>query len=110
MRMSVRSGLLIAIGGMLLCVPATRASAQSPEIRDRVYQEMRVAVLSTPPNENGFTLRNLFDKDLWIGIAHPLQVGGLSEIAGNVHRIPRPGVQFELLTPGFAGITMHFRW
>ena len=63
-----------------------------------------------PSNKIGFTVGDLFDPKLWVGVKHPQQFHPLDQIDDNIHRVPRPGVQFELLTPGDTGITIHFRW
>lgn len=63
-----------------------------------------------PSNKTGFTPGNLFDPKLWAGIAQPLEFHVPDHIGDDIQRVPRPGVQLELFTPGDAGITIHFRW
>ena len=69
-----------------------------------------VELWTLEPNESGFTLGDLLDQTLWALVRHPLTPAGLSRIEQNVHRPPHRGVQFELLTPGDIGATVHFRW
>jgi hypothetical protein len=92
----------------MLCVLATGAHAQDLEMAGNAV-EIRLDLLSTPPNETGFTLAHLLDMKVWDLVAHPLRLGPLQRIGASSHQVPRPGVQLELLTPG-AGVTIHFRW
>ena len=105
--MSARSRISSAIGVALLCALAAPASAQDTDMPGRaVVPRVRLELLRPAPNEAGVT----FDENLWLALIHPFQSGRLSTVAGNVHRAPQSGLQFQLLTPGFAGITIHLRW
>jgi hypothetical protein len=75
-------------------------------------QKPWVEELRTETNESGFTLGDLFDQAIWAAVRHPLVLApaGLDHVEENVRRPPRRGVQFELLTPGDFGATVHFRW
>ena len=106
--MSGRSRILAAFGATLLCTLA-QAQAQSPETSTWVCSPMLVEPFSALKNEAGLTVGDVFDHQLW-SVGHPLLLDTLREIGGNIHRAPRPGVQFELLTPGYAGLTIHLRW
>lgn len=109
--MQGRWGISIVIGTILLCTMATHASAQNPEMPGlAVVPHVRLELLRPPPNEAGVTLATLFDGNLWGAMTHPLQSDQLNTVAWNVHRTPRTGLQFQLLTPGIAGITIHLRW
>lgn len=107
-RISALSGLLTAIAGAMLCVLATGAHAQDLEMAGKV-SEVRLDLLSALPNETGFTLGDLLDKNIWSLVTQPLRLGTLNQVGARTHRVPRPGVQLELLTPA-AGVTIHFRW
>jgi len=61
-------------------------------------------------NETGFTLNDILEQRLWTMVGRPLSPGALSRIDDNVHRAPGRGVQFELLSPGDFGATVHIRW
>lgn len=63
-----------------------------------------------PLNECGFTLGDLVDGKLLALASHPLSPVAMSQIGDTVHQAPKMGVQFELLTPGDIGATVHFRW
>lgn len=63
-----------------------------------------------PPNETGFTLGDLLGHTTWAGVTHPLTGNVFKQIGADARRAPRPGVQFELFTPGDAGATIHIRW
>lgn len=89
----------------MLCVLATRAHAQSPEMVGTGLPQVRLNLLSAPANETGFTL----DNKIWNFVKHPLRLGALDQIGASTHQVPRPGVQLELLAPA-AGVTIHFRW
>jgi hypothetical protein len=100
---------LCSIGAITLGVCAARVgSAQVlPEPRSaRLFRDM----LSGQPNEAGFTLGEIVDRHLWILARHPLTPDTLNRVGSDVHRAPLPGIQFELLTPGDFGATVHFRW
>ena len=56
------------------------------------------------------TLGDMLDRNILVLIRHPLSPETLSHVEENVHRPPHRGVQFELLTPGDVGATIHFRW
>lgn len=61
-------------------------------------------------NETGFTVGELFDHHLWALARHPLAGATLDAVGGVVHHTPQRGLQFELLTPGDFGATLHLRW
>lgn len=67
-------------------------------------------VLHADSNERGFTLDDMLDGKLLAIARHPLTPTALSQIGTTVHQAPQRGIQFELLTPGDIGATMHFRW
>jgi hypothetical protein len=107
--MSGRSRILAAFGATVLCTLA-QAQAQSFEPLTKVCSPTLVQPLSTAKNEAGLTVGDVFDHQMWAAVTRPLLLETLRAISGNMHRAPRPGVQFELLTPGYAGITIHLRW
>jgi len=61
-------------------------------------------------NESGFTLADLVDRRTLAMANSPLSPETMSRVSENVHRPPHRGIQFELLTPGDFGATLHFRW
>jgi hypothetical protein len=67
-------------------------------------------MLSGESNETGFTLGEILDRRLWTLARHPLAPEALLRVGTDVHRAPRRGIQFELLTPGDVGATVHIRW
>ena len=67
-------------------------------------------VLRNDANEAGLTLEDVIDQRLWELVRHPLSPTVLSQMDDTVHRVPHRGVQFELLTPGDFGATLHIRW
>ncbi len=75
-----------------------------------LFPQMPIELRTLPPNETGFTLGDLFDRKLWALARHPLQGNLLTRVGADVHRTPRPGIQFELFTPSEAGATIHLRW
>jgi hypothetical protein len=108
-RVSALSRFVAASGGALLCVLATRAHAQGPELAGTGLPQVRVNLFSAPSNETGFTLGDLLDNKIWNLVTYPLRLGTLDQIGARTHQVPRPGVQLELLAPA-AGVTIHFRW
>jgi hypothetical protein len=61
-------------------------------------------------NEVGLTVGELLDRNIWVLATHALSPDSLNSLSTDVHRPPRRGLQFELLTPGDFGATLHFRW
>ncbi len=61
-------------------------------------------------NESGVTVGDVLELNIWQLARNPLSPETLSRVSVEVHRPPRRGVQFELLTPGDFGATIHFRW
>jgi hypothetical protein len=90
----------------MLCVLATRAHAQGPEMVGTTLPQVRVNLLGAPANETGFTLGDLLDNKIWNLVK---RLGTLDQIGASTHQVPHPGVQLELLAPA-AGVTIHFRW
>jgi hypothetical protein len=60
-------------------------------------------------NERGFTL-DMFDGKLWALAHDPLSPVTMDQFGAAVHRAPTRGIQFELLTPGDFGVSMHIYW
>ena len=60
-------------------------------------------------NETGFTLGEILDRRLWTLARHPLAADAFPRVETDVHRAPRRGIQFELLTPGDVGVPVHVR-
>ncbi len=101
---------IIAVTGAL-GLPASSVRAQATnQLPGTLLPQMPIELRTLPPNETGFTLGNLFDRKLWALAMHPLQGDLLNRLGGDVHRTPRPGIQFELFTPSEAGATIHLRW
>ncbi len=61
-------------------------------------------------NEAGFTLGDLLQLQIWQIVTHPLTTSPLDQVNEAVHKPPQRGLQFELLTPGDFGATVHYRW
>jgi hypothetical protein len=102
--MPVQSRLFIAIGVTVLCATAFQARAETTA---PVPSEVHDTQPTTPSNENGFTLGKLLHRRLLILVKPPLPLGALNQLSGSSHRSDTPP---ELLTPGNAGIAVHFRW
>ena len=60
-------------------------------------------------NERGFTL-DMFDSQLWTLAQHPLSAASMDRFGDAVHQPPTRGIQFELLTPGDFGLSLHVYW
>ena len=67
-------------------------------------------MMFTDHNETGFTLGELLDRNFWEAARNPLSPATLDRISVDAHRPPHRGIQFELLTPGDFGATIHIRW
>ena len=102
-----RVGILSLIVSTGWLVGSASASRAEPRWMQRPATEL---LRRTEPNEAGFTLGELFDRKLWGVVRHPLTPASLDHVEKDVHRPPPRGVQFELLTPGDIGATIHFRW
>ncbi len=111
MRLSTLHLLSLAAlaGAMGLCASPARAEVTN-QVPGTLFPQMPIELRTSSPNETGFTLGDLLDRKLWALARHPLQGHLLNQIGGDVHRAPRPGVQFELFTPSQAGATIHLRW
>ena len=59
-------------------------------------------------NERGFTL-DMFDSNFWQLAKHP-SPASIDAFGELVHKPPKRGIQFELLTPGDIGATIHVYW
>jgi hypothetical protein len=99
--MSAQSRFLVAISVTVLCVTAFQARAEtSAPVLSEVRDEQ-----PTAPKENGFTLGKLLHSRLLILVKPPL--GALNQLSDSSHHSGTPP---ELLTPGNAGIAVHYRW
>jgi hypothetical protein len=91
--------LLVIVG--MLCARATPSHAQvRPENRP---------ITQNFTNERGFTL-DMFDGKLWALARHPFSPATMDQFGAAVHKPPTRGIQFELLTPGDFGVSMHLYW
>lgn len=106
--MQLRVRILFAIGASLGMACASAGVSRAEPQTQPPYA--KTVLLPRPNNENGFTLGELFNSTLWAAVKHPLTPDMLRNVDGDVHRPPHRGVQFELLTPGDIGATVHFRW
>ncbi len=101
---------LVAVAGVVVLCAAPASAQTTNQVPGTLFPQMPIELRTSAPNETGFTLGDLFDRKLWALARHPLQDNLLSRIGGDVHRAPRPGVQFELFAPSEAGATIHLRW
>jgi hypothetical protein len=90
------------LAGLVLILLSAGASSAQMHPRE-------ADLLTSPSNETGFTLEML-DADQWALARHPLALGTMSRVDHDLHCPPQRGIQIELLTPGDAGLTIHFRW
>ncbi len=101
---------LVAVAGAAIFYSAPASAQTTNQVPAALFPQLPVELRTSPPNETGFTLGDLLDRKLWALARHPLQGNLLTRIGGDVHRVPRPGIQFELFTPAEAGATIHLRW
>ena len=97
----VRAAVVIFAIGLTPCAAAVSWAEGAPSIKEMVARST---------NETGFTLEDLLRLNIGELVRHPLTANTLSRVSGDVHKAPRRGVQFELLTPGDIGATVHLRW
>ena len=102
--------VLCGVGTIAFAVCGPRHSAaqvlpQPPAVR--MFSDM---LSPAQQNETGFTLGEIIDRHLWLMARHPLATNAMGRVGADAHRAPLPGIQFELLTPGDFGATVHFRW
>lgn len=98
------------VGVLGISVSPARAQTPTNQVPGTLFPQMPIEFRTAPPNETGFTLGDLFDRKLWALARHPLQGNLLNRLGGDIHRAPRPGIQFELFNPSEAGATIHLRW
>jgi len=98
------------IGASVLCLLALRAPARGTDSPGNAVQHVTAESLRIPVNESGLTLGTVLDDKLWRALLHPQRFELPDNFVSLYHRAPLPGVQLELLTPGFAGLTLHWRW
>lgn len=90
--------VLVTLGFLTLSATASHAQVRPdnrPIVRDLT-------------NERGFTL-DMFDSNFWQLARHP-SPASMDQFGELVHRPPTRGIQFELLTPGDFGATIHVYW
>jgi len=90
--------LLVSCGFLTLTAAASDAQVR-PDNR---------TIVRDLTNERGFTL-DMFDSNFWQLARHP-SPASIDQFGELVHRPPTRGIQFELLTPGDFGATIHLYW
>jgi hypothetical protein len=103
----VRSMKVVWLFVFLLTIGFTFLSAVPSRAQVRPVDR---PIVSEQSNERGLTLDEVFGGDLWVLAAHPLSPLTMSQVGSAVHQAPKSGIQFELLTPGDIGATIHIRW
>jgi len=93
--------VLLMTAPLLLNAAASRAEFQWPPPKDVSMQYT---------NETGVTVGEIVHERLWSMVRHPLSSNALTHVGEVAHRAPHRGIEFELLTPGDVGATIHFRW